>query len=163
MTRRVVLRHSYPESPESMRDVFTDGNYLRDKLRTVGGPRDELVSRDVNQHGATIVLYHAVSQDLLPPFLRSALPNGLNIHRTEIWAGSEGSLQAVVDEAPAKVTGTIWLEPAPEGCVFGAQLTADVQLPLFSGRVEKIIADNLDKLLEVEYQFTLGWLGNETA
>lgn len=146
-----------------MRDVFTDRNYLRDKLRTVGGPRDELVSRDVNQHGTTIVLYHAVSKYLLPPFLHSALPNGLNIHRTEIWTGSEGSLQAVVEEAPAKVTGTMWLEPAPKGCVFGAQLTADVQLPLFSGRVEKIIADNLDKLLEAEYQFTLGWLGNETA
>lgn len=108
-------------------------------------------------------MYHAVSKDLLPPFLHSTLPNGLNIHRTEIWTGSEGSLQAVVEEAPAKVTGTMWLEPAPEGCVFGAQLTTDVQLPLFSGRVEKIIANNLDKLLEAEYQFTLGWLGNETA
>lgn len=163
MTRRVVLRHSYPEPPENMRDVFTDGNYLRDKLRTVGGPRDELISRDVNQHGVTIVLYHAVSKDLLPSFLRSALPSGLNIHRTEIWTGSDGSLQAVVDEAPATVTGEMWLEPAPDGCVFGAQLTADVQLPLFSGKVEKIIADNLGKLLEAEYRFTLGWLGNGTA
>jgi hypothetical protein len=146
-----------------MRDIFTDANYLRDKLRTVGGPRDELVSRNVNQHGVTIVLYHAVSKDLLPPFLRSALPNGLNIHRTEVWTGSDGSLQAVVDEAPAKVVGTMWLEPAADGCVFGAQLTADVQLPLFSGRVEKIIAENLDKLLEAEYRFTLGWLGNGTG
>jgi Protein of unknown function (DUF2505) len=163
MTRRVVFRHSYPEPPESMRDVFTDGNYLRDKLRTVGSPRDELVTRDVDQHAVTIVLYHAVSKDLLPSFLRSALPNGLNIHRTEIWTGSDGSLRAVVDEAPAKITGTMWLEPAPGGSVFGAQLAADVQLPLFSGRAEKVIADNLGKLLEAEYRFTLGWLDNETA
>ena len=75
-----------------MRDVFTDADYLRDKLRTVGGPRDELVSRDVNQHGVTIVLYHAVSKDLLPPFLRSALPNGFNIHRTEVWTDFDGTL-----------------------------------------------------------------------
>ena len=163
MALRVVSRHSYPEPPESMRDIFTDANYLRDKLRTVGGTRDALVSRDVNQHGVTILLYHAVSKDLLPPFLRSALPNGLNIHRTEVWTGSDGSLQAVVDEAPAKVVGTMWLEPAQDGCVFGAQLTADVQLPLFSGRAEKIIAKNLDKLLEAEYRFTLGWLGNGTG
>ena len=57
----------------------------------------------------------------------------------------------------------MWLEPAPAGCVFEAQLTADVQLPLFSGRVEKMITHNIGKLLEAEYRFTLGWLGDETA
>ncbi|MGH3693661.1 MAG: DUF2505 domain-containing protein [Pseudonocardiaceae bacterium] len=163
MTSRVVLRHEYPEPPESMREVLADGNYLRDKLRTVGGPQDELVSREVDQHGVTIVLHHTVSKDVLPSFLRSALPNGLKICRTEIWTGSGGSLEAVVDEAPAKVAGTMQLEPAPTGCVLSAQLTADVELPLFSSKVEKIITDNVGKLLEAEYRFTLGWLRNGTA
>lgn len=163
MTSRVVLRHSYPEPLECMREVLTDGNYLRDKLRTVGGPRDELVSREVDQYGITIVLHHAVPAEILPSFLRSALPDGLKIRRREIWTGSDGSLQAVVDGAPAKVTGTLQLEPVSTGCVLDAQLAADVQLPLFSGKAEKIIADNISKQLEAEYRFTLGWLRNGTA
>ena len=163
MTSRVVLRHSYPGPLESMRKVLTDGNYLRDKLRTIGGARDELVSREVDQHCATIVLHHIVPTDVLPSFLHSALPNGLKIRRTEIWTGSDASLQAVVDGAPAKVAGTMQLEPVPTGCVLSAQLVAEVQLPLFSGKVEKIITDNVGKMLEAEYQFTLGWLRDETA
>lgn len=163
MTRRVVIRRSYPEPPQSMREVFTDPSYLRDKLRTVGGPRDELVSRTVNEHSVTIVLYHVVSQDLLPSFLHSALPEGLSIHRTEVWTGSDGTLHAIVNEAPAELTGTVWLEPALSGCVFCAQLLANVQLPLFSDKVEKIIAENVGKLLDAEYRFTLGWLHNGKA
>jgi Protein of unknown function (DUF2505) len=158
-----MLRHPYPESPESMREVLTDGNYLRDKLRTVGGPQDELISREVDQHGATIVLNYTVSADVLPSFLRSTFPDGLTIRRRESWTGSDGNLRAVVDRVPAKVTGTMQLEPVPTGCVLGAQLIADVALPLFSGKAEKIIADNVGKLLEAEYRFTLGWLRNGTA
>ncbi len=140
MTRRVVIRRSYPEPPQSMREVFTDPGYLRDKLRTVGGPRDELVSRTVNEHSVTIVLYHVV-----------------------VWTGSDGTLHAIVNEAPAELTGTVWLEPALSGCVFGAQLLANVQLPLFSDKVEKIIAENVGKLLDAEYRFTLEWLHNGKA
>ena len=50
------------------------------------------------------------------------------------------------------------LEPDPDGCVLGAQLTAEVPLPLFGGKVEKVITDSVARLMESEYQFTLSWL-----
>ncbi len=146
-----------------MREVLTDQRYLRDKLRTVGGPRGELVSWERDERGITVVLHQAVPEDAMPSFLRAVLPSGLTIRRTETWNSSGGSVHAVVDGAPGTITGTMRLEPDPAGCVLGARLTADVGLPLIGAQVEKLITDNIAALMESEYQFTLQWLRNSSA
>jgi hypothetical protein len=158
MASRVELRHWYPESPERIREVLTDPDYLRDKMHAVGGPQGELVSREQDERGVTIVLHQAVPGDALPSFLRSVRPEGLTIRRTETWTSSGGSVHAVVDGVPGTITGGMHLEPDSTGCVLGAQLTAEVLLPLFGGKVEKMITDNVAKLMDAEYQFTLDWL-----
>ena len=99
----------------------------------------------------------------MPSFLRSVLPSGLTIRRTETWNQTGGSVHAVVDGAPGTISGTMRLEPDPDGCVLGAQLTADVGLPLIGAKVEKLITDNIAGLMESEYQFTLEWLRKSTA
>ncbi|MGB8997141.1 MAG: DUF2505 domain-containing protein [Pseudonocardiaceae bacterium] len=158
MASQLALRHRYPEPPERMREVLTDRQYLRDKLRTVGGPRAELVSWEQDERGVTVVLQQAVPEDAMPSFLRSALPSGLTIRRTETWNSSGGSVHAVVAGAPGTIIGTMRLESDPAGCVLGAQLTAEVPLPLIGAKMEKIITDNIATLMESEYQFTLEWL-----
>jgi Protein of unknown function (DUF2505) len=163
MASRLALRHRYPVPPERIRQVLTDRQYLRDKLRAVGGSRAELVSWEQDERGVTVVLHQAVPDDALPSFLRSVLPGDLTIRRTETWTNSGGSVHAVVDGAPGTVTGTMRLEPDPAGCVLGAQLTAEVGLPLVGGKVEKVITDSVGRLMEVEYRFTLEWLRNSTA
>jgi Protein of unknown function (DUF2505) len=163
MASRLALQHRYPASPERMREVLTDQQYLRDKLRAVGGPGAELVSREQNDHGVTVVLHQAVPEDALPSFLRSVLSGDLTIRRTETWTGSGGNVHAVVDGAPGTVSGTMRLDPDPAGCVLGAALSAEVGLPLIGGRVEKVITDSVSRLMEAEYQFTLEWLRNRPA
>ncbi|MGH4009813.1 MAG: DUF2505 domain-containing protein [Pseudonocardiaceae bacterium] len=160
MTSRVELQHRYPEPPERILEVFTDPDYLREKLHSVGGHGGELVSRELDERGVIIVLNHAIPGDALPSFVRSVRPEGLTIHRTETWTSSGGSVHAVVDGVPGTITVALWFAPDPDGCVLGAQLTADVALPLFAGKVEKIIIDNVTKLMAAEHQFTLEWLRN---
>jgi hypothetical protein len=163
MTSRLALRHRYPEPPERIREVLTDQRYLRDKLHAVGGPGAELVSWEAGERGVTLVLHQAVPDDMLPSFLRAALPGGLTIRRTETWNSSGGSVHAVVDGAPGTITGAMRLEPEPAGCVLDAQLTAEVGLPLIGGKVEKMIIDGIATLMETEYRFTLEWLRNSRA
>lgn len=158
MANRVELRHRYPEPPERIREVLTDADYLRDKLRAVGGPGAELVWREQDERGVIIVLHHAIPGEALPSSLRSVRPEGLTIRRTETWTSFGGSVHAVVDGMPATIFVEINLEPDPAGCVLGAQLTAEVLLPLFSGKVEKVITDKVAKLMMAEYRFTLDWL-----
>jgi hypothetical protein len=160
MASRLVLRHRYPAPPERIREVLTDRRYLQAKLRAVGGPRAELVSWQQDVRGITFVLHQAVPEDAMPSFLRAALPSGLTIQRTETWTDSGGSVHAVVEGAPGTITGVMRFEPDPAGCVLGAQLTAEVPLPLIGGKVEKVITDNVGSLMDTEYRFTLDWLRN---
>lgn len=167
MASRLQLRHRYPQPPERIQAVLTDPDYLRDKLRAVGGPRAELVSREQDGRGITVVLRQAVPDDALPSFLRSAFSGGfaggLTIRRTETWTNSGGRVHAVVDGAPGTITGTMRLEPEPAGCVLGAELTAEVPLPLIGGKVERVITDNIGKLMDAEHRFTLQWLRDTGA
>jgi hypothetical protein len=158
MTSRLELRHHYPEPPERVRQVLTDPAYLHDKLRTVGGPRAELVSRDEDQRGVTIVARQAVPDNALPSFVRSMVPHGLTIHRTEIWTSAGGSMSAVMDGAPGTVTGTMRLQPDPAGSVLSLYVEATVALPLVGGKVERAIIDGVGKLMDAEYKFTVQWL-----
>jgi hypothetical protein len=163
MASRVELRQRYPQPPERIREVLTDPDYLRDKLRAVGGPGAELVSRDQDERGVTIVLHHTVPGAALPSFLRSVRAEGLAIRRTETWTSSGGSVYAVVDGMPGTITVEMRLTPDPIGCVLGVQLTAEVPLPLVGGKMEKMIIDNVAKLISVEHQFTLDWLRNSAT
>ena len=158
MASQLALRHPYPASPERMRELLTDRQYLEAKLRAVGGPGAELVSWQQNAQSVTVVLRQAVPGDAVPSFLQAMLPDDLTIRRTEIWHGCSGSVEAVVDGAPGMITGVMRLEPDPAGCVLSAQLTAEVPVPLLGGKVEKIVTDNIANLMETEYQFTLTWL-----
>ncbi|HEX2300701.1 MAG TPA: DUF2505 domain-containing protein [Pseudonocardiaceae bacterium] len=163
MTSRLELRHSYPGPPERMREVLTDPDYLRDKVRAVGGPHAELVSRDEDDNGVTIVLRQLVPAGALPSFVRSVLPGDLSITRTETWHGTDGTVHSVVDGAPGTINGKMHLEPDRDGSVLSFQLEAKVPLPLIGGKVEKAITNSVSKLMDTEYDFTLRWLRDATT
>jgi len=160
MSRRVEFLHSYAAPPERIRDVLTDERYLRAKLREVGGPGAELISRTESGSGqVTVVQRQGVPAEALPSVVRSFVPNALNIERTEVWTGpTDGTIDVVLSGAPGSVTGTIAVAPDGDGSVVRISIDASVQVPLLGGTIEKIITDNIDRLGEVEHGFTREWL-----
>lgn len=141
-----------------MRHVLTDPSFLQDKLRAVGGPQAELVSRTENEREVTLVVRQTVLAQTLPSLVRSLLPGDLTITRAEYWTGLEGGVHASVDSAPAKIVGRMWLEPDTAGSILAMQLEATVKLPLIGGKLEKAITDSVSKLIDVEHGFTVSWL-----
>jgi carbon monoxide dehydrogenase subunit G len=160
MTDRVQLRHSYAEPPERIREVLTDPEYLRARLREVGGPGAELVSREQDEAGGvTVVQRQTVPSDWVPDFARSLFSGDVVIERTESWNGSDGgTVRAVVAGTPARISGTMALGPHDGGTELTMRIEARVSIPLFGGTVEKMVTDNIARLMETEYRFTLRWL-----
>ncbi len=162
MSNQVELRHTYSESPERMREVLTDPEFLRAKLAEVGGPRAELVSREQDEAGTvTIVQRQSVPADSLPDFAKSLFPGDVTIERTETWTGPGGGpVKAVVKGTPAKITGTMALTPRPTsgGATFTLRMDTKVPIPLFNLAVENLINENITRLMEREYEFTTDWL-----
>ncbi len=160
MTNRVDLRHTYAEPPERIREVLTDPEYLRAKLREVGGPGAELVSREQDEAGAiTVVQRQTVPSDWVPDFARSLISGDVVIERTEDWNGDFGAtVRAVVVGTPAKITGAMALAPHGDGAVLTMRIEAKVPVPLFGAAVESMITEKISQLMETEHRFTLDWL-----
>ena len=153
------MRHAYPAPVERMRAVLTDPEFLRDKLREVGGPGAELVSRTEDNGRITVVQRQAVPETVLPAVVRSFVPGDLSITRTEVWSGpTAGTIDVAVGGAPGSASGTIALTPDGEGALVTIRIDASVPVPLVGGMIEKAMTDNIGELGEVEHAFTREWL-----
>jgi len=162
MSRRLEMRHSYPVPAERMRAVLTDPEFLRDKLREVGGPGAELVSRTEDDGQITVVQRQAVPEAMLPAMVRAFVPGDLSITRTEVWSGpTAGTIDVVVSGAPGSVSGTIAVTSDGDGApaLVTICIDASVPVPLVGGTIEKAMTDNIGELGDVEHAFTLEWLG----
>ena len=153
------MRHAYPAPVERMRAVLTDPEFLRDKLREVGGPGAELVSRTEDNGRITVVQRQAVPETALPAAVRSFVPGDLSITRTEVWSGpTAGTIDVAVGGAPGSASGTIAVTPDGEGALVTIRIDASVPVPLVGGMIEKAMTDNIGELGEVEHAFTREWL-----
>jgi len=142
-----------------MRAVLTDPEFLRDKLREVGGPGAELVSRTEDNGRITVVQRQAVPETVLPAVVRSFVPGDLSITRTEVWSGpTAGTIDVAVGGAPGSASGTIAVTPDGEGALVTIRIDASVPVPLVGGMIEKAMTDNIGELGEVEHAFTREWL-----
>jgi len=159
MSSRLEMRHTYPAPVERMRAVLTDPEFLRDKLREVGGPGAELVSRTEDNGRITVVQRQAVPETVLPAVVRSFVPGDLSITRTEVWSGpTAGTIDVAVGGAPGSASGTIAVTPDGEGALVTIRIDASVPVPLVGGMIEKAMTDNIGELGEVEHAFTREWL-----
>ena len=153
------MRHAYPAPVERMRAVLTNPEFLRDKLREVGGPGAELVSRTEDNGRITVVQRQAVPETVLPAVVRSFVPGDLSITRTEVWSGpTAGTIDVAVGGAPGSASGTIAVTPDGEGALVTIRIDASVPVPLVGGMIEKAMTDNIGELGEVEHAFTREWL-----
>ena len=139
--------------------MLTDPEFLRDKLREVGGPGAELVSRTEDNGRITVVQRQAVPETVLPAVVRSFVPGDLSITRTEVWSGpTAGTIDVAVGGAPGSASGTIAVTPDGEGALVTIRIDASVPVPLVGGMIEKAMTDNIGELGEVEHAFTREWL-----
>ncbi len=153
------MRHTYPAPVERMRAVLTDPEFLRDKLREVGGPGAELVSRTEDGGRVTVVQRQAVPEAMLPAMVRSFVPGDLSITRTEVWSGpTAGTIDVAVGGAPGSASGTIAVTPDASGAMVTTCIDASVPVPLVGGTIERAMTDNISKLGDVEHAFTREWL-----
>lgn len=154
------MHYRYPASPERIRAVLTDEQFLRDRLREIGGPGAELVSRTENGSGqVTLVQRQGLPADALPSAVRSFVPDDLTIERTEDWIGpADGTIDVLLSGAPGSVTGALAVAPDGDGSVLTITIDASVPVPLLGGTIEQVIIDNIEKLGDVEYAFTCEWL-----
>ncbi|GAA5155319.1 DUF2505 domain-containing protein [Pseudonocardia eucalypti] len=163
MSRPIRCSFRYSSAPEAVFGVLTDREFLEARLARIGGPGAGLVDHSATPDAARIVFLQGVSRDHLPGPVRKLLPGDLRIERTETWrlvapGRYAGEIGGRVKDAPGQVSGTLALTGAGGSCDYVLDGTAKVNVPLVGGKVEELIAEHLNKLIDRESRFAQEWL-----
>lgn len=161
----------FPAAPSAVYALLTDRTFLEGRLADCGGEDPQIVAFDVAGDGdartATITTRSAIPASVLPPMVASMMAGNPVTERTENWRpdgdGYVADFSVTVKGAPASLKGTMTLSPAGSGADASAstltvQGNAAVPIPLFGGKIEQVIADQIGELLQMEGDYTRGQL-----
>jgi Protein of unknown function (DUF2505) len=165
MARSVDYRSTLAYPAEKVFAAMTDEEYLRARLRELGGPRSELLEHEASPEGARYRLKQGLSESDLPPIVGKVMNGDLSIERTETLRRAEpgsyaGDVDVKIANAPASATGTMKLADDGDGSLFEVRADVTVRVPLVGGKIEEIVAEQVRRLLEAETAFTVHWLGS---
>jgi hypothetical protein len=165
MARSVDYRSTLAFPAEKVFAAMTDEEYLRARLREIGGPGSQLLDHEATPESARYELKQGLAAEDLPPIVGKVMNGDLAIVRTETLnrtaPGSySGDVDVAIPGAPASASGTMTLADDGAGSLFEVHADVKVNVPLFGGKIEEIVAEQVRKLLEAETAFTIHWLGS---
>lgn len=167
MTTRLERSLDYATSPAALHAAFTDDAYWPARVAEVGGEGARVAELSITGEGSArsvrVRVVHVIGEDKLPPVVTAIRPGGLEIHRVEEWGPSDGArcqgtFSAEIQGVPAQLSGTAVLEAGPDGARITADGEASVSIPFVAKKVESLVVENLQELMESEREFTLQWI-----
>lgn len=107
-------------------------------------------------------MVQVIAEKYLPSAVTKIRRGDLKIDRTESWGPlrdgtARGHFDVSVHGAPAKISGDLTLRPDGIGSTMLVDGSVSVSVPLFGGRIEAAIAEQLKRLMVKEDDFTETW------
>jgi hypothetical protein len=163
MARQIDFRSASPHSADDVYATLVDPDYLRARLERMGGPGAALLEHSADVEGGRYRLRHGLDKANLPSMVQSLVPGDLVIERTEsvrrLGAGDyDGDVDVRILGTPATALGRMRLRDTADGSEFLVRADVTVQVPLIGGRIEAVIAEQVQNMLAAETAFTLHWL-----
>jgi uncharacterized protein YndB with AHSA1/START domain len=115
--------------------------------------------------GATITVNRRMAVDL-PGFIAKLAGGKVTLNEVQVWRDSGGSTEPVRDGTiratmagqPGGVVGTLRIDEAGGSTTVSVDAEISVKVPLVGGRIERFVADMLDRLLAYEESVGREWL-----
>ncbi len=149
----------FPAPPAAVYALFTDRQFVQDRLVAGGGLDPEVVSLTADSEPVTITTRQGIPASVLPSMVASMMPGNPVTERVETWKadgdGYSADFSITVKGAPASLKGTMVLAALGDG---GSTLTieavASVPIPMFGGKLEEVITEQIGALLRSESDYT---------
>jgi hypothetical protein len=164
MSRQIDYRATSQYPADEVYATMADPDYLCARLQQIGGPGAELLEHTADTSGARYRLRHGLDAKDLPPAVRSVLSGNVTIERTERWTRQDsgrylGDVQVAIPGTPGSAEGGMRLRDTPDGgSELQVRVDVTVQVPLLGGKIEGVVAEQVQKLLAAESAFTQQWL-----
>ncbi len=158
MPTKLNVTQQFDAPPAAVYGLFADQAFQEGRLDEVGGLEAQVVSMDQTDDGVKVVTRQNIPASVLPSMVASMIPGDPATERIEDWhAAGDGyaaDFSVIVKGAPASLKGTMVLNPVAGGCTLTTTGEAAVPIPLFGGKIEAVIVEQVSKLLEAEADYT---------
>jgi hypothetical protein len=157
------LTEEFPASPQAVYSLYTDAGFLQSRLEDCGALDPKVLGVDTTADAVTTVTRQSIPASVLPAMVSSMMSGDPVTERTETWRadgdGYRADFSVTIKGAPASIKGTMTLAPAPDGCTLAVQGQASVPIPLFGGKIEQTVVEQVGQLIQMESDYTRGRLG----
>jgi hypothetical protein len=155
MPSRFEHRTSFAAPVDTVYSTLVDEAFLTARLRDIGGKGAALLNHETSENGAVYRLRQGVDAKHLPSAVRSILSGDLVVEREERWQGREFTGRATISGVPAEIRSRGRLTDSA-ALVINAEVK--VGIPLIGGKIEKVVAEQVTKLLAAEAEYAEKWL-----
>ena len=164
MSKHVTTAHEGPSGVEEVFGMLTSSEWAELKAQRLKDGT-QLVRREEAPDGG--VLFE-VTRELpagVPGFLERFLPRDGRVRQTDVWGPARdgerhGTWSVDLPGAPAKLGGTMRLEPLGTGSRYTIEGDVKVGVPVIGGKAESFIGDMVVKLAGKEAELLKDALGS---
>jgi len=162
MASSLEHRSTFPTPVTTVYPTLVDEAFLTARLREIGGKGAALLDHTRTGDKVAFTLRQGVAADRLPGAVRSILGGDLVVEREERWQPDGERYAAVtrvsISGVPGDIRGQSRLGDHGGGSVLVVRAEVRVNIPLVGGKLEKVVADQVSKLLAAEAEFAEKWL-----
>jgi uncharacterized protein YndB with AHSA1/START domain len=156
-------RLDIPADPATAFALLTDPDYVRQVAEATGGIDVEVTVTPSEDGGATVVSRRTLPADV-PSYAKALVGDTVTLTETRTIGGaaSDGSRDGTIaidfGSAPGSVTGTLQLAGAGARTGVDVALSIKANVPLIGGKVEKMVAEQIQAALVREQAVAVGRL-----
>lgn len=152
-----------PAPVDKVHAALVSEKYWTDRIAEIGGPGATLKNVEVGDGTISVVMTQSIPEDELPAAVTAFKKGDLIIERTESWGAlsgqhASGTFGATVDGAPARIAGTTALDGNGDTSTMSLAGTTEVKIPIFGGKIESMISEQVLALIDNEHDFTGEWI-----
>ncbi|HEY7593770.1 MAG TPA: DUF2505 domain-containing protein [Actinophytocola sp.] len=162
MATSLEHRSTFAAPADKVYDTLTDEAFLSERLRDIGGKGAALLDHSRDGDRVSFRMRQGVDASRLPGAVRSILNGDLVVEREERWQPDgghhAGTSRVTIAGVPGEIKGRSRI--AGTGAEATLVITAQVKvsIPLIGGKLEKVVAEQVGKLLAAEAEYAQKWL-----
>jgi hypothetical protein len=148
------VSHEIPSDVETAYAAISGERWAAAKAARLND-ESKVIRRDVGPGDAVTLVVSRKLPDGIPGFLQKFLPSDGKVTQTDSWDAAQdgvrtGTWKAETPGSPAKIDGTMRLEPAGGGCRYVVEGSVKVSIPLIGGKAEGFAVGMTEKLTAAE-------------
>ncbi|MGH3762487.1 DUF2505 domain-containing protein [Actinophytocola sp.] len=163
MATSLEHRSTFTAAADVVFKTLVDEAFLTERLREIGGKNAALLEHARDGDRVRFRMRQGMDAARLPSAARSALGGGdLVVEREERWRPEgdryAGTSRVTISGVPGELQGRIRIAGTTSGATLVISAQVKVSIPLIGGKLERVVADQVGKLLATEVEYAEKWL-----